>query len=76
MRRGESSGSLKISDDAIRGRAQGVYQASMSFAILAAGIWGGLMWSNGRQQLPLVIAAIGAAIGAIVIATMHFVERD
>jgi MFS family permease len=66
----------KISDDAIRGRAQGVYQASMSFAILAAGIWGGLMWSNGRQQLPLVIAAIGAAIGAIVIATMHFVERD
>lgn len=66
----------KISDSAIRGRAQGVYQASMSFAILAAGIWGGLMWGKGTQQLPLVIAAIGAGIGALVIATMHFVDRD
>ncbi len=40
----------KISGSAIRGRSQGVYQASMSFAVL------------------------GAGIGALVIATMHFVD--
>ena len=54
-----------------RGRAQGVYQASMNFAILGAGIWGGAMWSKGDIQWPLIIAAIGALIGAIVLATSH-----
>ena len=54
-----------------RGRAQGVYQASMNFAVLGAGIWGGAMWSKGEIQWPLVIAAIGALIGAIVLATSH-----
>ena len=54
-----------------RGRAQGVYQASMNFAILAAGIWGGALWSKGDIQWPLVVAAIGALIGAIVLATIH-----
>ena len=54
-----------------RGRAQGVYQASMNFAILGAGIWGGALWSKGDIQWPLVVAAIGALIGAIVLATGH-----
>jgi len=54
-----------------RGRAQGVYQASMNFAILGAGIWGGALWSKGDIQWPLVVAAIGALIGAIVLATIH-----
>jgi MFS family permease len=54
-----------------RGRAQGVYQASMNFAILGAGIWGGALWSKGDVQWPLVVAAIGALIGAIVLATGH-----
>ena len=54
-----------------RGRAQGVYQASMNFAILGAGIWGGALWSKGDIQWPLVVAAIGALIGAIVFATIH-----
>ena len=54
-----------------RGRAQGVYQASMNFAILGAGIWGGALWSKGEIQWPLVVAAIGALIGAIVLATIH-----
>lgn len=54
-----------------RGRAQGVYQASMNFAILGAGIWGGALWSKGDIQWPLVVAAIGALIGAIVLATSH-----
>lgn len=54
-----------------RGRAQGVYQASMNFAVLGAGIWGGALWSKGDIQWPLVGAAIGALIGAIVLATIH-----
>jgi MFS family permease len=54
-----------------RGRAQGVYQASMNFAILGAGIWGGALWSKGDIQWPLVVAAIGALTGAIVLATIH-----
>jgi len=60
-----------LSEATHRGRAQGVYQASMNFAILGAGIWGGAMWSKGDIQWPLIIAAIGALIGAIVLATGH-----
>jgi MFS family permease len=60
-----------LSEVAHRGRAQGVYQASMNFAVLGAGIWGGAMWSKGEIQWPLIIAAIGALIGAIVLATSH-----
>ena len=60
-----------LSEENHRGRAQGVYQASMNFAILGAGIWGGALWSKGDIQWPLVVAAIGALIGAIVLATIH-----
>ncbi|MFM9151755.1 MAG: MFS transporter, partial [Candidatus Planktophila sp.] len=55
----------KLSPDHLRGRAQGIYQGSMGFAILAAGIWGGALWSTGRTQPVLIIAAIGAFIGAL-----------
>ena len=54
----------RLSQPEHRGRAQGVYQASMNFAILGAGIWGGAMWSRGTHELPLVLAGIGAALGA------------
>lgn len=60
-----------LSDDHHRGRAQGVYQASMNFAVLGAGIWGGVLWSTGVTQWPLVAAAIGAAIGSLTLATIH-----
>ena len=60
-----------LSEDHYRGRAQGVYQASMNFAVLGAGIWGGALWSSGATQWPLVVAAIGAAIGSLVLATNH-----
>ena len=60
-----------LSQDSHRGHAQGVYQASMSFAILGAGIWGGAMWSKGDIQWPLIIAAGGALIGASTLATSH-----
>jgi MFS family permease len=66
----------KISSADIRGYAQGVYQASMSFAILAAGIWGGLMWSKGAMQIPLIIAAVGAAIGSLTLAVMQLTRKN
>ena len=60
-----------LSEDNHRGRAQGVYQASMNFAILGAGIWGGAMWSKGDIQWPLIVAAVGALIGALTLAIGH-----
>ena len=60
-----------ISEADHRGRAQGVYQASMNFAVLGAGIWGGALWSKGATQWPLIIAAVGALIGSGVLAITH-----
>jgi MFS family permease len=50
---------------AIRGKAQGWYQALMNFAILAAGIWGGLFWGKGENQPVLVVAAVISGLGAL-----------
>ena len=60
-----------ISEADHRGRAQGVYQASMNFAVLGAGIWGGALWSKGATQWPLIVAAVGALIGSGVLAMTH-----
>lgn len=60
-----------LSEDNHRGRAQGVYQASMNFAVLGAGLWGGALWSKGEIQWPLLIAAGGALIGSITLAVNH-----
>jgi len=54
-----------------RGKIQGIYQSSMNFAILGAGIWGGAMWSSQGTQWPLVIAGIGALIGSLVLVTIR-----
>ena len=53
------------------GKIQGIYQSSMNFAILGAGIWGGATWSSTGIQWPLVIAGIGALIGSLVLATIR-----
>jgi MFS family permease len=66
----------KITEVNNRGRAQGVYQACMSFAVLGAGLWGGIAWSKGALQLPLVIAAIGAITGAVILAAMQIKDRS
>ena len=50
-----------------RGYAQGAFQARMNFAVLAAGIWGGLLWSSGTYEIALIIAGIGALFGAFII---------
>lgn len=54
-----------------RGKIQGIYQSSMNFAILGAGIWGGAMWSSQGTQWPLVIAGIGGLIGSLVLVTIR-----
>ena len=54
-----------------RGKIQGVYQSSMNFAILGAGIWGGALWSDNGTQWPLVIAGVGALIGSLVLLTIR-----
>ena len=58
-------GRLSTSDN--RGYAQGSFQARMNFAVLAAGIWGGAIWSSGSYEIALIIAGVGALIGAFVI---------
>ena len=58
-----------------RGQAQGVYQASMNFAVLGASIWGGALWTRHAQELPLMIAAAGAALGAVALLIKNFRNR-
>ena len=60
-----------ISPNAHRGKVQGVYQSSMNFAVLAAGIWGGALWTSGSIQWSLVIAGVGALIGSLVLVTIR-----
>ena len=57
----------RLSSPENRGYAQGSFQARMNFAVLAAGIWGGAIWSSGSYEIALIIAGIGALIGALVI---------
>ena len=56
-----------VSPSAHRGKVQGVYQSSMNFAVLGAGIWGGALWSTGSIQWSLVIAGVGSLIGSLVL---------
>ena len=62
----------RLSTSESRGYAQGAFQARMNFAVLAAGIWGGAIWSSGSTEIALVIAGIGALIGAFVISQNRF----
>jgi MFS family permease len=64
----------KLSQSDQKGHAQGVYQAAMNFAVLGAGIWGGLMWSKNAIQIPLIVAATGAAIGGSILAVNHLLR--
>lgn len=57
----------RLSTPENRGYAQGSFQARMNFAVLAAGIWGGVIWSSGSFEIALVLAGVGALIGAFII---------
>lgn len=60
-----------VSPHAHRGKVQGVYQSSMNFAVLGAGIWGGALWSSGSIQWSLVIAGVGSIIGSLTLAVIR-----
>ena len=64
----------QLSEVEHRGRAQGIYQAGMNFAVLGAGIWGGAFWSKGNHQPVLVIAAAGAVFGSIYLLQQYLLE--
>ena len=57
----------RLSTPENRGYAQGSFQARMNFAVLSAGIWGGAIWSSGSFEVALVLAGVGALIGAFII---------
>ena len=57
----------RLSTPENRGYAQGSFQARMNFAVLAAGIWGGVIWSSGSYEIALLIAGVGALFGAFII---------
>lgn len=51
----------------LQGSAQGVFQGLSGFAVLAAGVWAGLLWTavpDQPGQLPLLISGIGGAVFA------------
>ena len=56
--------------DVHRGRAQGVFQGLTSGAILAAGLWAGLLWTTGEGggSVPLTISGSVALVSAAVLA--------
>jgi MFS family permease len=58
-----------------RGKAQGAYQASMNFAVMGAGFWGGIFWTSSGHEWPLMIAAVGALLGALILLAQNFRNR-
>ena len=64
-----------LSQKEYRGKAQGIFQGSMNFAVLGAGIWGGLFWTRGVQEPALMVAAVGAALGAIFLFAQKFTQN-
>ncbi|GAA2797753.1 MFS transporter [Mycolicibacterium pallens] len=46
--------------------AQGVFQGASGFAVLAAGLWAGLLW-GGDGRLPLLISGIAGACFAVIL---------
>ena len=48
----------------LQGSAQGVFQGLSGFAVLAAGLWAGLLWgADGR--LPLLISGVAGGVFAV-----------
>jgi hypothetical protein len=52
--------------------AQGVFQGASGFAVLAAGLWAGLLWGS-DGHLPLLISgAVGACFALVLLVPMAF----
>lgn len=60
-----------------RGRAQGVFQALSSGAVLIAGLWAGLLWNAGAGTgtLPLLVSGAGGLVAAIAMTTGRIAQQ-
>lgn len=58
-----------------RGKAQGAYQASMNFAVMAAGFWGGALWTSKGHEWPLMVAGFGALLGSLALIIENLRDR-
>jgi MFS family permease len=67
----------RLVPDEHRGRAQGVFQALTSGAVLIAGLWAGLAWGvgPGGGTVPLVVSGLAALAGAGVLAVLRLNRR-
>ena len=59
--------------DVHRGRAQGVFQALTSGAVLVAGLWAGLLWTAGEGSgtVPLQVSGAAALAGAVLLVAVR-----
>ncbi len=58
----------------VQGSAQGVFQGLSGFAVLAAGIWAGLLW-GADGSLPLLVSGVTGAVFAAVVLALWGVGR-
>ena len=65
-----------LSEARHRGKAQGAYQASMNFAVMAAGFWGGAFWTSKGHEWPLMVAAVGALLGSVALVVENLRDRS
>lgn len=61
-----------LTADAVRGRAQGYFQAMGNAAVFAAGLWAGLAWTAGSGQgaLPLQVSGVCGLLACVWMLTM------
>lgn len=60
--------------DEHRGRAQGIFQALTSGAVLFAGLWAGLLWTAGPGlgTVPLLVSGVGALVAGLAMIGLRF----
>lgn len=63
--------------DEHRGRAQGVFQALNSIAVLVAGTWAGALWAlgPGHGVVPLVVSGTAGGVAALLMIGLRLVPR-
>jgi MFS family permease len=64
-----------VSPDALRGRAQGLFQSLNGFGVLFASLWVGALWSAGSGDGELALVICGVLAGLLGIALIVFGAR-
>ncbi|MDY6871184.1 MAG: MFS transporter [Actinomycetota bacterium] len=58
----------------VQASAQGVFQGASGFAILAAGLWAGLLW-GADGTLPLLVSGLAGGVFAVIVAALAVRHR-